>query len=58
MKREKAIKPAHEQFAERMVRDLMWEAGHNGYTTVDLELMELAKKKEEARQTRILRMVW
>jgi len=30
------IKPAHEQFAETMVRDLMREAGHNGFTTADL----------------------
>jgi len=26
----------HEQFAEKMVRDLMWEAGHSGFTPADL----------------------
>ena len=29
-------KPAHEQFAEKMVQLLMWEADNNGFTPADL----------------------
>jgi hypothetical protein len=31
-----AVKAGHLRFAEKMVKDLMWEAGHNGFTQEDL----------------------
>ena len=30
------IKPAHQQFAEKLVQLLIWEAGHNGFSSSDL----------------------
>ena len=30
------IKPAHQQFTEKLVQLLMWEAGHNGFSSSDL----------------------
>ena len=30
------IKPAHQQFAEKLIQLLMWEAGHNGFSSTDL----------------------